>query len=268
MRATALIAALVAALLAAAAPGWAVSDLDGDLLATFSGGISPAALPRDEPAPVTVRVAGNVRSVSGHADTLPQLRGIRVAINRRGQLFDRGLPVCRARQIQPATPRNARRACGDAIIGDGSVVVQVRIPGQEPFKVRAAVLVFNGPRSNGRKLILAQAYARNPPGSFVLTFRVSRKEGTYGTVLTTRLPTSTRRWAYLTHFDLRLRRVYTHRGERHSYASAACAAPDGFSVGVYPFARATYRFADGRRLTLSESGVCRVSTSPSRPASP
>lgn len=257
MRRAAAILALAGGL-AAAASSWAASALDGDLLATFSGGISPAALPRDEPAPVTVRVAGNVRSASGHASRLPQLRRIRVAINRQGRLFDRGLPVCRARQIQPATPRNARRACGDAIIGDGHVTVQVRIPGQAPFKVRAAVLVFNGPRRDGHKLILAQAYARNPPGSFVLTFRLTRKAGTYGTVLSTTLPRATRRWAYLTHFDLRLRRIYRHRGERRSYASAACSAPAGFSSAVYPFARATYRFADGRRLTISESGVCRV----------
>ena len=258
MRPGALVASLAAALLALAAPGWAASDLDGDLLTTFSGGISPAALPRDRPAPVAVRVAGNIRSVSGNAAGLPQLRAIKVAINRQGRLFDRGLPVCRTRQIQPATPRNARRACGDALVGNGSVVVQVRIPGQESFKVRASVLVFNGPRRGGHKLILAQAYARTPPGSFVLTFRVSRKAGTYGTVLSTTLPVATRRWAYLTHFDLRLRRVYTHRGVRHSYASAACSAPDGFSTAVYPFARAAYRFADGRRLTMSESGVCRV----------
>lgn len=258
MRSAVAIVSFAVAWLAVTAPGWPASDLDGDLLATFVGGISPTALPRDQLAPVTVRVAGNVKSASGDPAKLPQLRAIRVAINRQGRLFDRGLPVCRGRQIQPATPRGARRACGAAIVGDGSVVVQVRIPGQAPFKVRARTLVFNGPRRGGDRLLLAQAYARNPPGSFLLTFRIARKRGTYGTVLSTTLPRATRRWAYLTHFDLRLRRVYDHGGKRRSYASAACTAPDGFSTAVYPFARATYRFADGRQLTMSESGVCRV----------
>jgi len=258
VRRAALIAAALAALCAAAVPVWAATNGEGDLVVSFDGGISPAKLPRKQLAPVAVRVGGDVRSASGAAEQLPQLRRITVAINRQGRLFDRGLPVCRARQIQPAREKNARRICRGALVGDGHVRVQVRIPGQPPFTVRAKLLAFNGPRRGGRKLILAQAYAKDPPGAFILTFTVRRRKGTFGTVLTTTLPKQTRKWAYLTHFDLRLRRVYGYRGKRRSYISASCAAPAGFESAVYPFARATYRFADGQRLTLSESGVCRV----------
>ena len=49
--------------------------------------------------------------------------------------------------------------------------MQVHIPSQPPFTVKAKLLAFNGPRKNGHKLILAQAYARKPPGAFILTFR-------------------------------------------------------------------------------------------------
>lgn len=254
--ATLLLAAAALLFLPAQAP--AVSAGDGDLLATFDGDLRPSSLPRNQQAPVAVRVAGNVRSASGDTDRLPQLERITVGINRAGRLFDRGLPVCRAKEIQPATEAEARRICRGAIVGSGHLTAQVRIAGQLPFVVKAKLLAFNGPRRGGQKLILAQAYARQPPGAFILTFRVDRRPGTFGTVLTTTLPTETREWAYLTHFDMTLRRIYSYRGKRRSYVSASCNAPAGFRSALFPFARASYSFANGQRLTMSQAETCRV----------
>jgi hypothetical protein len=253
-----LLAAGVALLVLAAASPAAV-DQDGDLLATFDADLNPNRLPRKTPAPIAVRVAGNVRSAEGDATRIPQLRQISVGINREGRLFDRGLPICRAHEIESGKEELAREVCGETIVGDGHVSVQVRIPGQLPFNVRAKLLVFNGPRRHGKKLILAQAYAPDPPGSFIITFRVSRQGGIYGTVLSTTLPVGTREWAYITHFDMTLHRLYTHNGKRYSYASAACPAPKGFRGVLFPFARATYRFTEGQRLVLEETATCRVS---------
>ena len=134
----------------------------------------------------------------------------------------------------------------------------MRLQGQLPFTVRARLLAFNGPREDGRRLILAQVYAQDPPGSFILTFRVTRKAGTYGTVLSTTLPETTRGWAYLTHFDMTLHRTYTYRDKERSYISAACDAPSGFDRALFPLARATYTFATGQRLTMSEAATCHV----------
>lgn len=246
------------ALLLVGGQAWAVSKGEGDLIITFDGGLSPNRLPRHSPAAVAVRVAGNIKSASGDSLHLPQLRRITVAINRQGRLFDKGLPVCEAEEIQPATEAAARRICGPSIVGSGHVTVQVRIPSQSTFDVRAKLLAFNGPRQDGHKLILAQAYARKPPGTFILTFRIARRGGTYGTVLSAALPPGSRRWAYLTHFDMTLHRVYSYRGRRRSYVSAACSAPAGFEKVIFPFARATYDFATGQRMSVSETGICRV----------
>jgi hypothetical protein len=254
-----LLLAAVAALLLAGSSAGAVKNGYGDLVVSFDGGIHPTRLPRQQLAPVSVRVAGNAESASGEEDQLPQLRRITVAINRQGHLFDRGLPVCHVEAIQPSTEAAARHICGDAIVGSGHVAVQVRIPSQLPFLVRARLLAFNGPRREGHKLILAQVYARDPPGAFILTFRVGRREGTYGTVLSTSLPAGTRQWAYLTHFDMTLHRTYTYRGQSRSFVSAACAAPEGFDRILFPFARATYLFAGvQKRLTMSKTGSCSV----------
>lgn len=253
-----LLGSVALAFLCACLPAQAASNGSGDLIVNFRGGIEPKQLPREEPAPVAVSVEGNVKSASGNLDQLPQLRRIVVAINREGVLDDRGLPVCHASQIQPASERAARHICGGAIVGRGHVTVQVRIPSQGDFLVHANLLAFNGPRHNGRKLILAQAYARKPPGAFILVFRVSRSGGPYGTVLSTTLPPGAQKWAYLTHFDLTLHRTFVAGGERHSYVSAACGAPVGLDKVLFPFARATYSFASGQRLSMSESGTCRV----------
>lgn len=239
-------------------PAFAVTSGDGDLRASFDGGVSPTTLPRATPSPVALRVAGNVRSASHRAAAVPQLRQITVAINRQSHFFTRGLPVCRASQIQPATEAAARAECGGAIVGSGHALVQLRIPEQPPILIHGRMLAFNGPNRGGHPLILAQVYAKEPPGAFILPFRLSRRSGTFGTMLSATLPRRTSRWAYLTHFDLTLHRIYVYGGRRHSFASAACAAPPGFDTAIFPAARATYRFAGGQRLSMSVTGSCRV----------
>ena len=245
-------------LLCAGISAHAEVNQDGDLIVSFDGGLSPTKLPRRALAPVAVRVAGNVKSATGNEDSLPQLRKISVAINRQGHLFDHGLPVCQVSAIQPSTEAEARAVCGGALVGSGHVTVQARLPTQLPFTIRAKLLAFNGPRRNGHKLILAQAYGRNPPGSFVLTFRLNRQGGLFGTVLSTTLPKPAQNWAYITHFDMTLRRIYTYQGARHSFVSAACTAPAGFDTALFPFAKATYGFANGQSLTTSVARSCRV----------
>ncbi|HEX2095930.1 MAG TPA: hypothetical protein VHF50_01005, partial [Solirubrobacterales bacterium] len=98
---------LAAALVGAGAAGAEVEQ-EGNLLVAFDGGISPRSLPRGGTAPVRVNVATTVRTTDG-TDPPPQLRAITIAINRQGRVFDRGLPTCRVRRIQPATIAAARR---------------------------------------------------------------------------------------------------------------------------------------------------------------
>lgn len=256
-RAVWLLLAVAAALLCVGIPAQAERNGEGDLVVTFNSGLSPSKLPRHTPAPVAVRVAGDI-ATEGDLSQLPQLRTIRIAINRQGRLFDRGLPVCNVREIQPATETNARRVCGPAIIGSGHVRLFASIPTQPLLEVKAKLIAFNGPRKNGHKLILAQAYARKPPGAFVLTFRLSHQSGTFGTVMSTTLPVDAQRWAYLTHFDMTLRRTYIYRGQERSYVSASCAAPAGFDTIPFPLARATYDFATGQSLTTTVARSCQV----------
>lgn len=251
-------ATIAALLLIAACACTAQAELNqqGKLVVRFDSELVPKRLPRHRPAPIAVTVSGDVKTTKD--GRLPQLRRISVAINRSGRFYDRGLPTCRLQSIQPSTEAAARRICGDAIIGHGEVTVRARIDNQRSFSVDGRLLAFNGPRRQGRKLILAQVYTQDPPGAFVLTFKLTKKRGLFGTVMRTTLPRKAWGWAFLTHFSMTLHRVYEEGGQRRSLISAACAAPKGFPGAIFPFAKATYGFDNGQSLTTAVSRSCKV----------
>lgn len=249
----------IALLLALGIAGAARAEVEkqGDVIVNFDGGISPHALPREGVAPVSVTVDSTFKSAEG-ADPPPQLRTIAIGINHTGRIFDAGLPTCRVRKIQPATIQAAKRICGGAIVGSGHVEVRVDLANQPPFTFKGPLLVFHAEPSGGHRHLLAQVYGRRPPSAFVLNFKIAEKPGTFGTVAQTSLPQSARKWAYVTHFDMKLRRTYSYQGKERSFLSAGCAAPEGFPGAVYPFARANFGFAGGERVTTTLVRDCKV----------
>jgi hypothetical protein len=228
----------------------------GDLFVRFSGGIAPNALPRHARAPISVRVAGTVRTLSG--DRPPALRGIAIAINRGGRLDAHGLPVCHQGQIEPSSTREALNRCGAALVGGGSYAADVAFPEQSAFPSHGRILAFNTV-VDGRRAILAHIYAANPvPITRIVVFHIRETGGTFGTVLTGALPARLNRWGYLKRISLSLHRNFTYRGRPRSYLSAACDAPAGFPGAVFPFARASMTFADGRTLASTLTRSCKV----------
>lgn len=257
MRVAGLLALALLVALGAAGAAQAEKEIDGNLIVSFDGGIAPKSLPRTGTAPVSVTVDSGFATTDG-SDPPPQLRQIAIAINKGGRIFDRGLPTCQVRRIQPSTIAAARRICGGAIVGRGHVRVRVELASQPAFDFSGPMLVFNAKRSGGKRRLLAQVYGIRPPSAFVLTFKMVRKGGTFGTVIRTTLPQAARKWAYVTHFDMKLRRTYTYRGRRRSFISAGCAAPAGFPGAVYPFARARFGFAGGQKVTTTLIRDCKV----------
>ena len=120
------------------------------------------------------------------------------------------------------------------------------------------MLVFHAKRSGGDRRLLAQVYGIKPPSAFVLTFRIVQEPGEFGTVIKTSLPQSARDWAYVTQFDMKLRRTYTYKGQKHGYVNAGCAAPPGFPGAVYAFAQANFGFAEGEKVTSTLVRDCTV----------
>jgi hypothetical protein len=252
----AVVAVLVAALVCGATLANAELVERGNLFVKFQGGIAPTKLPRTTNAPISVRVDGTVRTLSG--ETPPALRFISIAINRGGRIETKGLPVCRRSQIEAGTSKAAIAACGEALVGTGRYVAGVDFPEQATFPLQGRILAFNTV-VDGERAILAHVYGRQPfPNSRIFVFHIRRSSGTYGTVLTAALPISLNRNGYLKRIVLTLRRDYVFRGRRHSYLTAACGAPAGFTVGVFPFVKVGMTFADGRKLASTLIRTCTV----------
>jgi hypothetical protein len=255
-RRLALVTALAALCFLLAAVAHAELVERGNLFVKFDGGIAPTALPRQAKAPISVRVEGTVRVLSGERP--PALRQISIAINRGGTLDTRGLPTCRRAQIEPATSQQALEACRPALVGEGRYLGALALPEQNRFPLQGRILAFNAV-VDGQRAILAHVYGSDPvPNSRIIVFHIRKEHGTFGTVFSAALPARLNRSGYLKKISLNLRRTFSYRGREHSYLSAACAAPPGFNLASFPFSRVSMTFADGRKLASTLIRTCRV----------
>ena len=120
------------------------------------------------------------------------------------------------------------------------------------------MLAFNG-EVNGKPAIFAHVYGTNPlPTSYTLPFALKATRGTFGTTLTASLPQTTGEWGFVTGIQMTLKRKFSYRGQSHSYISAGCPAPRGFSRVPFPLAKASYGFAGPMTLTSTVTRICRA----------
>jgi hypothetical protein len=226
----------------------------GSVRVKLDGGVAPRRLPRDHPAPVAVSVATSIAPTRNGAQ--PKLTQIKIEINRYGRLDATGLPVCELDDIQPATTQKALQACRGSLVGEGRFAAQIAVGSQASFPSTAKMHAFSG-RYHGKPAILAHVYGEDPvPTSFTLPFVISHRGGPYGTVLTASIPAQGGN--FVTALSLRLSRVYGFRGASRSYATASCAAPRGLRLATFKFARVSYRFADGKRISSVLVRTCQV----------
>lgn len=254
-----LLAVSFAALLTLPGPGMVARGeqvKNGNLIATFHGGIAPLKLPRHEAAPVSVQMGGKIKTTDRSQP--PKLDRIVLGINSNGKINSTGLATCSLAKLSSVSSSTASRVCGDALIGHGNVTSRVSLPEQGAFASNGSLVAFNG-RYKGHPAVLAQVASGAPlPLTYVIVFEIKKGSGTFGTSLVGTLPPIASEYGYISAFDLSLGRTYTFHGKRMSYASAACPAPQGFSAAVFPFARASYEFADGRTLTNKLVRQCKV----------
>lgn len=229
----------------------------GNLRVGFWGHVAPRKLPRLGLAPVSVSISSEIETVDD--STPPQLQTIEVEINRNGHLNPQGLPVCRFRQVQPASTAKALSACRSAVVGEGTFNADVALPEQSPFPSSGRIVAFNG-RSHGKPAILAHIYGTLPlPTSFTLPFQIERRQsGTYGLVLTAHLPQVAAEWGSIKGMSLTLGRRFRYRGRSRSYVSAGCPAPAGFPGTSFSLARAHFGFAGGEELRSIIVRACHV----------
>jgi hypothetical protein len=249
MRPRAIILAVALIALAAAAGAKAmIITQKGNLRVTVTGKISPQTLPRSGVAPISVSVGGQVSTTDQSLP--PQLKVLKIEINRNGRLDYGGLPVCKLHQIQPANNARALAACRSALVGQGTFSAYIVLKGQEPYPSTGRLLVFNG-REGPKHVLLGHIYIARPfASSFVITFTIgTHRHGQFGTTLTASLAKALGSRRFLTGIEMTLGRRYSYRGSGHSYLSAGCPAPNGFHRAVFSLARASFAFAGGRTLS-------------------
>jgi hypothetical protein len=241
------------------AAGIARADVVGgaNVRTSFNAWLSPRALPRNAPAPVSLHMRGTITTTNGQEP--PQLRRLTVAINRHGSVFMAGLPVCPRQAIRSTTTQQALQRCGPALVGSGHFRADVLIPTQAPLPADGRVLAFNS-ILDGRHVILAHIYGVDPlPTGSVLTMAFGRRgKGDFGTTMSVEMPNPKADWGHVTGFNLNLHRTYTYRGRRRSLISAYCPAPTGFGGALFAAAKGTYYLADGRTITRVLNSSCKV----------
>lgn len=221
---------------------------------TFNSKIFPRTLPRNGRAPVRIQIEGHIRARKRREP--PALTTLELAIHRAADLFHRGLPVCDASLIDPASTTRALKVCPGSQIGYGRIRAQSTFPGTRHFYFNGRVILFNGRLENGQPAILLHVFNPTPPSSVVFPFTISHRKGRYGTVLTAHVRLG--HWSRITDFKLVLNRTYRYHGKRRGYLNAGCPAPKGFSIGISPFVLATLSFADKTQSKIAVVSSCRV----------
>lgn len=229
----------------------------GNMLVNVSANLAPNRLPRTGSAPVSVSVGWKISSTDG--SELSTLKKVAIEINSNGILDPTGLPTCPYAKIQPASTDRALSNCRSSLVGTGTFAAKVGLEGQETYVAKGRMVIFNG-NAHGKPALFGQIYTGYPfAASFVIVFKVSKSQrGTFGTTLSATLPTSLRDWGNLTEVNMRLSRNYSYRGRRHSFLTAACPTPEGFGAAVFPLARTTFSFENGRKATSTLTETCKV----------
>jgi hypothetical protein len=215
---------------------------------TVDGGLSPTRLPRKGKVPVAVSVKGNVAATQ--QGTLPQLKGLSIAINSHGTLNVKGIPHCRINKINPSTTQQALAMCRSSLIGEGDFSADVVLPEQSPFPSKGKLLAFNG--TIGRKpAIFAHVYGTEPLStSYVFAFKVRKTKGTFGTLLEASFPKATGDWGYITGISLNL--------FRSRFMEAGCPVSAGFTKTSFPLVKTSFDFAGGLDIQSTLNRSCQA----------
>ncbi len=224
---------------------------------TTTAQMRPRSLPRKGQAPIAVSVAGHIATTNETQP--PQLAKLTIEINRHGSLDYQGLPICNVNRIQPGSSARALTACRSSLVGQGRFIGTIILPGSAPYPIEGKLLVFNG-QERGHEVLLGHIFTSNPFSiSFVMTFQIkTRPHGQYGTTLTADIGKALGPRRNLTGIEMTLSRRFHAGGRSHSFLSAGCPAPKGFPSAVFPLARTSFAFADGRRLSSTLRSECRA----------
>ena len=118
--------------------GFAVIPM-GSIDVTASASVAPIRLPRSTEKPVTLGL-GFTSARASSAET-PELSSMALKISRNVEFQTAGLPSCPILRLF-SYHGNPRRTCAGSLVGHGSVVSEVTLPGKPPATVHGHLLAF------------------------------------------------------------------------------------------------------------------------------
>jgi hypothetical protein len=195
----------------------------GAVKTSFSASIKPKALPKSKRAPIAIRISSTVVAKGG--EQIPAIARARIGVDRSLTIDARGVPACSAGQLENQTTEAAEAACPAAIVGSGSVAVEIALGGGEPVQTGSRLVAFNGGAAGRTTTVLVHAYLAAPVSqALVVPITLTKlAKGGYGMLVQSTIPKIAAGTGSLARFDLTLRRqVTTAAGQKHGYLLARC----------------------------------------------
>jgi hypothetical protein len=241
----------VALVLVLAGAALAIRLRAGNIVVTGDGGFTPTSLPRHVDAPITIFGHGKISTVDGSLP--PILKTIQFEFDKHGSVDTTGLPICTAAKLQATTVPVARKLCPGAIVGTGHGHATVAFPEQPPIPVSSPITLFNGPPKEGDPTVFAHFYTTVPVATtFVIPIRIETiHNGRYGYRVNTEIPKIAGGAGIPISGSIRVGRIWTYKGVKHSYVNARC--PDGHLQ-----AQGKFGFDDGTLLRGTFIRTCTV----------
>jgi hypothetical protein len=225
----------------------------GNLRLSIAGGVTPATLPRNELAPISLHVDGDLADADGSQP--PALKEVVLDSDKNAIVNAKGLPACRASQLEAQDTQAAQRACPKAIIGRGTTEVEVSFPEQAPFGATGPLIVFNGGVKGGVTTVFIHTYVSVPaPTAIVVALKIRKEhKGPFGLHTVATVPVIAGGAGSVTHFELTIHRLFTYRGKRESFLEAKCAS------GHF-LADTTFKFRDGSQISGEVIRACKAAS--------
>jgi hypothetical protein len=194
----------------------------GNVVSTFGGSTSPKTLPKNKYAPVKTNFFGKISTANGAHP--PALREVEFDIDKDVKINVKGLPSCKANELNARDTKAALKACGDAVIGSGVADAEISFPEQNPIKVHSPLTVFNGGESGGKVKLLIHIFLTVPVPAAVVTDVTIVRKGT-GIHSVAKVPVIAGGSGSTLDFNFTVGKTFSYKGKKVGYGEAKC--PDG-----------------------------------------
>jgi len=239
----ALLCCVLALALAASAAGQGALVRVNGLILRADGDVEPHALSRRQFTPINFQGYFDISAQGGGQPAA--LEEAVIDFDRDGRLSAGGLPVCGAAQIANAGPAEARKICPGAIVGSGTVEVQVGSATSS-----SVLTLFNGQPQEGNPSVILHARFDAAAGQVLaMVVPIERRPGAFRYRATLKLPPIAAGLGTVTRVQVKVGRRFTAGGQRRSYVSARC------SDGILQ-THGRFTFSDGTIIDGSVEKAC------------